>query len=404
MEFLPRTLGTRPRLACEVRAEGVVAARAEDAFAVLSAVARVQLPDKVVVPRLTAIDAEDTAASSGVGGDAAGRAAVVAAVRKALESVAMRTREVTLIVPDASVRVLLLDFDELPAKPSEALPVVRFRLKKLLPFDADDAAISYQVMSAAKGLLHVLAVAMPRELLADYELVVREAGFEPGAVLPSTLAALAGLDEGAAPVLLVNAGRDGVTTAIVKAGVLLLHRTVDLGADLRADQQADQRVANQLIDAAAAQLAATAIQVPPADREHAADRWQRQDSDSFSRQNDAAAAVESTELANEIEQEVAQEIAAEHSLSETASEVAQAVSVAAAYFEDTLETPPSAIHAAGTLGAQALTVLLGEAHVGPLAVQEILGSEMLGAGASSAGAPGGIPLGWLAGVRGALAD
>src|SRR5208283_2101060 len=181
MDFLPRSLGTRPRLACEVRAEGVVAARAEDAFAVLSAVSRVPLADEVVVPRLRAVDAngevDNSAAPSGVGGDAAGRAAVVAAVRKALEAVCLRSREVTLIVPDASVRVLLLDFDELPAKPVEALPVVRFRLKKLLPFDADDAAVSYQVMATAKGSLQVLAVAMPRQLLADYESVVREAGF-----------------------------------------------------------------------------------------------------------------------------------------------------------------------------------------------------------------------------------
>ena len=49
-----------------------------------------------------------------------------------------------------------------PAKPSEALPVVRFRPKG--PPDADNAAVSYQVMSSAKGLMHVLAVAMPREL------------------------------------------------------------------------------------------------------------------------------------------------------------------------------------------------------------------------------------------------
>ena len=267
MEFLPRSLGTRPRLACEVRAEGIVAARAEDAFAVLSAVSRVPLTNEIIVPRLRAVDANgevnNSSAPSGVGGDAAGRAAVVAAVRKALEAVALRSREVTLIVPDAAVRVLLLEFDELPAKFAEALPVVRFRLKKLLPFDADDAAVSYQVMSSSKNLLHVLAVAMPRELLADYELVVREAGFEPGAVLPSTLAALAGLPEGDAPLLVVNAGREGVTTAIVKAGVLLLHRTVDLGADLRADQQADrqaeQRVASQLLDAAAAQLASNAL-------------------------------------------------------------------------------------------------------------------------------------------------
>ena len=399
MELLPRSLGTRPRLACEVRAEGVVAARAEDALAVLSAVSRVLLADQIVVPRLHAVDAngevDNSSAPSGVGGDAAGRAAVVAAVRKALEAVCLRSREITLIVPDAAVRVLLLEFDELPAKPAEALPVVRFRLKKLLPFDADDAAVSYQVMSSAKGLLHVLAVAMPRELLADYELVVREAGFEPGAVMPSTLAALAGLAEGDAPALVINAGREGVTTAIVKAGVLLLHRTVDLGADLRADaaagRHAEQRVASQLLDAAAAQLASNAL---PA----------RQEPAGFERQNDVAAAIEATALAHEIEAEIALEIAAESSLAKTADEVAQAVSVAAAYFEDTLQTPPPAIHAAGTLGAAALATLLDAAHVGPLAVQEMLQPEMIGAGATSAGTPGGVPLGWLAGVRGTLAN
>ena len=406
MEFIPRSMGTRPRLACEVRAEGVVAARAEDALAVLSAVAQVPLADEVVVPRLRAVDADgevDNAATSGIGGNAAGRAAVVSAVRKALEAVCLRSREVTLIVPDAAVRVLLLEFDELPAKPAEALPVVRFRLKKLLPFDADDAAVSYQVMAAAKGLMHVLAIAMPRELLADYESVVCEAGFEPGAVLPSTLAALAGLAEGDAPALVINAGREGVTTAIVKGGVLLLHRTVDLGANLRADQKADrqaeQRVASQLLDAAAAQLAGAANQTP-AEREP----WQRQEPASFNNQNDVAAAIESTALAHEIEAEIAQEIAAESSLAMTADEVAQAVSVAAAYFEDTLETSPSAIHAAGTLGADALAALLDVAHVGPLAVREIVHTEMLGPGAASAGTPGGVPLGWLAGVRGALAN
>src|SRR5580698_7543080 len=205
MEFLPRSMGTRPRLACEVRAEGVVAARAEDASAVLSAVARVPLGDDVAVPHLHTGEAGVTAASGignsaangivgGVTGGTAGRAKLVAAVRSALESVCLRAREVTVVVPDAAVRVLLLDFDELPAKPVEALPVVRFRLKKLLPFDADDAAVSYQVMSTTRDGLQVLAVAMPREVQEEYESLVREAGFEPGAILPSTLAALAGLD------------------------------------------------------------------------------------------------------------------------------------------------------------------------------------------------------------------
>jgi type IV pilus assembly protein PilM len=218
-------------------------------------------------------------------------------------------------------------------------------------------------MSSSKGAVQVIAVAMPREVLAEYESVVREAGFEPGAVLPSTLAALAGLAEGERPMLVVNASREGVTTAIVKGGSLLLHRTVDLGGDARgaargveqAGEVAEDRPGDNSIAAIAARLALAGTAAPVG----------------------ASAAT---------------------------NEVAQAVSVAAAYFEDTLETAPAVVLAAGTLGAAALTEVLDEAHVGPVAVQEVVGSQMLGAGATSAGTPGGVPLGWLAGVRGALAN
>ncbi len=365
MEFLPKTLGTRPRLACEVRAEGVVAARAEDASAMLDAVARVTLADSVVIPHVHVGDVEGNGGASAV----VGRTALVSAVRTVLDQVSLRGRDVTLVVPDAAVRVLLLDFDELPAKADEALPVVRFRLKKLLPFDADDAAVSYQVMASSRNSLQVLAVAMPREVLAEYESVVREAGFEPGAVLPSTLAALAGLGEGDRPMLLVNASREGVTTAIVKGGLLLLHRSVDLGADARgAGRTAEPpgEVVQDLpgdnsIAAIAARLAAAGTQ--------------------------AAAGRTGTAGANA-----------------AINEVAQAVSVAAAYFEDTLETAPAVVLAAGTLGADALTGVLDQAQVGPVAVQELVGTQMLGYGAASAGTQGGVPLGWLAGVRGALAN
>jgi type IV pilus assembly protein PilM len=392
MEILPRTIGTRPRLACEVRAEGVVAARAEDASAVLSAVSRVTLEDGVAVPHLRTGQAGVTVASEagnsaangiigGVGAGAAGRTKLVAAVRSVLEAVVLKTREVTLVVPDSAVRVLLLDFDELPAKAAEALPVVRFRLKKLLPFDADDAAVSYQIMTTSRGVVQVIAVAMPREVLEDYENVVREAGFEPGAVLPSTLAALAGLSESEIPLLVVNAGSEGVTTAIVKGNSLLLHRTVDLAAESRGSLRADDPTAvpmneqpsDSSIAAIAARLAAAGAHAPVAG---------------------AQVPV------------IAAETVIEASLEAPSSEVAQAVSVAAAYFEDTLQTLPAVVLSAGPMGADALIGVLDEAYIGmnTVAVQEIVDRQMLGAGAASAGQPGGVPLGWLAGVRGALAN
>ncbi len=384
MEILPRTMGTRPRLACEVRAEGVVAARADDASAVLAAVSRVALAEGIVASRRHAGEAGVTVASelgnsaaegivAEIGGGASGRRQLVDAVRKALEDVCEKSRNVTLVVPDAAVRVLLLDFDELPAKAAEALPVVRFRLKKLLPFDADDAAVSYQVMASGRGGMQVLAVAMPKQVLADYEGVVREAGFEPGAILPSTLAALAGLGEDAMPRLVVNAGREGVTTAIVKGGVVLLHRTVDLEQDA-AESTRRGSAAEAPVETSIAAIAAR-----------------------------MAAVSETVEAPVSVP-----EVITEGSLEAPANEVAQAVSVAAAYFEDTLEAAPAVVLSAGPLGAEALIAVLDEAYVGigmrPVAVQEMVERQMLGAGAGSAGMAGGVPLGWLAGVRGALAN
>ncbi len=362
MEILPKTLGTRPRLAVEVRADSVVAARAEDAAAVLTAVARADMPQGAVAPGLKT-------------GNIADKTAVVAAVRKALDTVAAgareRMRDVTVVVPDSAARVLFVDFDQLPSKAAEALPVVRFRLKKLLPFDADDAMVSYQVMSSEKGAVKLLAVAMPRVVLEEYESVVLAAGYLPGAVLPSTLAALAGLEESLAPVLMVNAGMGSVTTAIVQGETLLLHRSFDLSPDTSAP---------------------VLSVLPLVDRENSAQEWAQQEAlgpggwDRF----DAEAAMQTSVVETAVSREAG--------LSALGHDVAQAVSVAAAYFEDSLQRQPDQLLVAGTLGADVLASMMEESGVEGLRVNEMVDSGMLGAGAMTAR----VPRGWLAGVRGAL--
>jgi type IV pilus assembly protein PilM len=369
MEFLPTTLGTRPRLAVEVRAEGVVAARAEDAAAALTAVAKANLVEGALAPGLKV-------------GNIVDKAAVVAAVRKALDGVAgtgrERSRDVTLVVPDSAVRVLFVDFDQLPSKAAEALPVVRFRLKKLLPFDVDDAMVSYQVMSNVKGsTIKLVAVAMPKDVLTEYEAVVLAAGYLPGAVLPSTLAALAGLEESESAALMVNAGPGSVTTAIVQAGILLLHRTVDMG-DARG--AADSVV----LDGAEA--------MPLVDREGSAQEWAQQEAlgpggwDRF----EAEAAMQSSVVAMAERRELA--------VAGAAHEVAQAVSVAAAYFEDTLHVAPETVLSAGTLATETLAAMIVEGGLEGLQVRELVDAGMMEAGAVTAS----VPKSWLAGVRGAL--
>jgi type IV pilus assembly protein PilM len=79
-------------------------------------------------------------------------------------------------------------------------------------------------------------------------------------------------------------------------------------------------------------------------------------------------------------------------------EVAQAVSVAAAYFEDSLQRSPEQLLVAGTLGAESLAAVMEESGLEGLQVREMVDAGMMEAGAVTAS----VPRGWLAGVRGAL--
>jgi type IV pilus assembly protein PilM len=206
----------RPRLACEITLEGVVAARQEGALESAAITSFAPLLQGSVTPSLSAANFPQPAR-------------VVAALKQALDQVVERDRKVTLVVPDGAVRVLLLDFDSLPEKMVEALPILRFRLRKLVPFEVDDAAISYQVMTREQGQVRALVVVTPRAVLAEYEGVVREAGYDPGAVLPSTLCAIAAIP-GETDALVVNRSSASITTAIARPHEVLLHRTLELAS------------------------------------------------------------------------------------------------------------------------------------------------------------------------------
>jgi type IV pilus assembly protein PilM len=156
--------------------------------------------------------------------------AVAAAIAAALDDVSPRMRSVTVVLPDTAVRVFVLDFDALPAKAADVVPVLRFRLRKMVPFDVEKAGVSYQVISESKMECRVLIAVVPGPILDEYEAVVRAAGYEAGAVLPSSLAALATLETDE-PVLAACLSGISLTTSITHGPDLLLYRTLDLPTD-----------------------------------------------------------------------------------------------------------------------------------------------------------------------------
>jgi type IV pilus assembly protein PilM len=297
LRTLSSSTSLRPALACEITPEGVLAARQSAGSQAVFSFA--PLAEGLIRPGLAEPNFADPSQVS-------------AALRKALDEVATREKPLTLVVPDAAVRVLILDFDSLPSRLQDALPIVRFRLRKLTPFEVDDAAVTYQVMRQKNDQVRVLVSVMPAAIRAEYESAVRAAGYEPGVLLPSTLASLAVLPAGDSA-LVVNRNGLSLTTAITNGEELLLHRTLELPAD------------------------------------------------EVSRRDD----------------------------------LAQNVSVAAAYFEDTLNTPPRVLYYVGLGGAEEFTRALGVEGNG------IVRDLVTG---SPTGALSAIPRGISAGVLGALAS
>lgn len=202
----------KPKLACEIAADRVIAARAADSRQVLELCSTSELAPGCVVPDLTE-------------GNLRQRDAVVSALRETLGNVGARSRDVTVILPDAAVRVALLDFETLPEKHDEAEGVVRFRLRKSLPFDVDKATVSYQAQTA-NGTVRVVAAVALNSIVEEYEAVIREAGFMPGVVLPSMLAALGSTpaDRGT---LVVKVDSRTTSIAILDQQQLLLFRTIE---------------------------------------------------------------------------------------------------------------------------------------------------------------------------------
>jgi len=203
---------TRPRLACEITPDGVIAARAAENSARLEVFTGRHLSAGVIAPGLNGpnvLDAE----------------ALRAALSGALGSVAGKSRDVIVVLPDVAIRVVLLDFEALPAKMSEADPVIRFRLKKSLPFDVDHAVLSYHVFRS-NGTIRVVAAVSPKTIVEEYEKAVRDAGYSPGVVLPSSLAAL-GLIDGERPTLVLKVDPTNITIAAVEHQELRLVRNLD---------------------------------------------------------------------------------------------------------------------------------------------------------------------------------
>lgn len=132
-----------PATVLEIAATHVAAARWGHATH-LSGFAAESLPDGAIVPSATQQNILD-------------QDAVRTAIRGVLSRVPVHGEEVALLVPDAVIRVFILPFETFPRQADDARPLLRWRLKKSLPFDAEEAAISWMRQSGREGKIEIVA-------------------------------------------------------------------------------------------------------------------------------------------------------------------------------------------------------------------------------------------------------
>src|SRR5579885_1076032 len=138
-----------------------------------------------------------------------------------------KRRPAAVILPDYAARVTVLDFDSFPSPAEEQLSLIKFRVKKTIPFDIDSAAVSYFVQPSNKKRIEVLVVTVAVEVIARYEALFRSAGFHPGVVTTSTLAAL-NLYKGDGVAIFAKLSGLTLTVAVIQGSTIKLFRCVTL--------------------------------------------------------------------------------------------------------------------------------------------------------------------------------
>ncbi len=205
-----------PALACEISPDRVAAVRwtrtgGLDGFAVEP------LPPGAILP--SAVETNVVNASP---------------VRAAIGNVFSRLRahdsDVALLLPDPVIRVFVQHFEEFPRSPQEAVPMLRWKLKKSVPFEAEETLVSYMRQAPREEGVDVVTGLARLRIVREYELLAEAAGLRAGVVLTSCLAAITLLSD-RRPALLARVCGTSLTMAIVREGVLCGYRCTDLPGD-----------------------------------------------------------------------------------------------------------------------------------------------------------------------------
>jgi len=159
----------------------------------------------------------------------------VSALREAHLRLLTKERVVSLSLPDACGRVVILNLEARFRNREEGLDIIRWKLKKSFPFDIGTVHLDYQTLAEKEsGAVSLLVSLVSRPVVSQYEELVAEAGLEARLIdftsfnLYRLFAPRLEMSDNAA---LVSFHRGALTVFVFYGGVLSFYRTKETVGD-----------------------------------------------------------------------------------------------------------------------------------------------------------------------------
>ncbi len=116
--------------------------------------------------------------------DITSRETLISAFKELSLKMGLKPSSISIAIPDNIVRVSLLSLPEIPRSRKQLMEVIKWKLRKAIPFKIDEALISYQVLEngAGHGEKVVLVSLMRLDTIRQYEDIFTSNDFKVGLV------------------------------------------------------------------------------------------------------------------------------------------------------------------------------------------------------------------------------
>ncbi len=178
-------------------------------------------------------------------------------ITSAVAKEGVKTKAISLVLPDHLARVALLPFETMPRSRRELVELVRWRMKKAVPFKVESSAVDFQVLPPnGEGPTTVLAVLMPGVIVNEHESLFRQQGIHAGLVDISSFSLVhlyqRVIDEDVprdGDFLLLNVTSDFFAVLIFRAGRIVLYRCKSFTFEGPRDAGAEHRLLKRELQA-----------------------------------------------------------------------------------------------------------------------------------------------------------